>query len=112
MAIILRDILVTIDEADYTFANPLDLTNDASPSEIIGRAELEHRSDRIYASLYLEKDDTAYLDTYPKVIVDDTRKIIQSVALISNSNKDIRIERIKDQELFQSSSGAGNAEMA
>jgi hypothetical protein len=109
MAIVLRDILVTIEEGNHRFNNPVTLTNEAS--DTIGYAELEHRSDRLYASLHLEKDDTEYLDAYPKVVVNEAGTSIQSIVLSQHPNEDIRIEKIKDQELFQSSSGADHADM-
>ena len=109
MAITLSDILITINEADYGFTNPVKLTNETS--EVIGYAELEYRSDRIYATLHLEKDDTAYLNAFPEIVVNANNKSIESIVLSEQPNKDLPIERIKDQELFQSSSGADHADM-
>lgn len=109
MAITLSDILVTINEADYGFTNPVKLANAAT--EVIGHAELEYRSDRIYATLHLETDYAAYLDAFPEIVVNTNNKLIESIVLSEQPNKDVRIERIKDQELFQSSSGADYADM-
>lgn len=111
MAIVLSDILVAINGAEYSFDKTVEVMNDASPAAVVGYASLEHRSDQLYATLHLEKDETAYLDKYPIISFDTTNKIVLSIILSAAPNEDVRIERIKDQELFQSSSGADHAEM-
>lgn len=111
MAIVLRDILVAIDCADYSFEKTVEVTNDIMPAEVIGYASLEHRSDRVYATLHLDKNETAYVDSYPIATFNTRDKTILSIVLSGSPNEDLRIEKIKDQELFQSSPGAGHAEM-
>jgi hypothetical protein len=76
MAIVLRDILIDINHADFQFENPLPIANDANQN--IGHAELEHRSDRIYASLYLQGDDS-YTECFPKAKFDSNNKVITSI---------------------------------
>lgn len=109
MAIVLNDILVGISRADCSFKNPVALV--AETGSPIGSATLEHRSDRIYATLEIEDAGKPYTEYYPKAEIDIAQNIINSIMLSPDPNSDERIERIMDQELFQSSPGAANAEM-
>ena len=108
MPIILRDILVDINHADFQFENPLPLVNDANQN--IGYAKLEHRSDRIYASLYLNADES-FTECFPKANFDSNKKVITSITLSTIPNEDVRIEKVIDQEMFQASAGADNADL-
>ena len=108
MAIVLRDILIDINHADFQFENPLPIANDANQN--IGHAELEHRSHRIYASLYLKADDSL-TECFPKANFDSNRKVITSISLSTIPNEDVRIEKVIDQEMFQASAGADNADL-
>ena len=108
MPITLRDILIDIEHSDFRFENPVPLTDDKG--QHIGHAELEHRSDRIYAVLYFDGEDS-FVESYPTAVINFDDKIITSILLSSNPNKDTRIEKVIDQELFQASAGAGNADL-
>ena len=108
MAIVLRDILIDINHSDFQYKNPVPLNDDGQES--IGHAELEHRSDRIYASIYIDTNGSL-TELYPKAIVDGNEKLITSIILSHSPNEDLRIERLVDQEIFQASAGADNAEL-
>ena len=109
MAIVLNDILVEINHADYSFENPVPLITENSSSGPVGYAELERRSDRIYATLHIEDETKPYTEYYLKADMDPGKEKIVSLHFTPNPNEDIRIERIMNQELFQSSAGADNA---
>ena len=111
MVLVLRDILVELNHADGNFENPVRLVTASHPSKPIGHAELEHKSDRIYATLYIEDDAEKYTDCFPKVEMDASGKKIIALSLSKKPNDDLRIETVIDQELFQSLAGADNAEL-
>ena len=111
MSLVLRDILVELNCSNCHFANPVRLVAESNSSASIGYADLEHRSGGIYATLYIENDAETYADCFPKAEVDANSNKIVLLSLSKNPNKDLRIETVMDQELFQSSAGADNAEL-
>lgn len=106
MAMILKDILVDIKHADFLFDNPLTLMDEKG--DTIGYAELLHRSNQLYATLYIDADE-GYTDRYPKAVIEGDK--ISSIVLSVTENKDVRIEKVSDQEIIHSSAGAENADM-
>ena len=59
----------------------------------------------------IEEETNHYIEYYPDFQYDSAGKSIIAVNLLAHPNKDPRIEKITNQELFQSSSGASNTEM-
>jgi len=55
--------------------------------------------------------DDSFTECFPKANFDSNRKVNTSITLSTIPNKDVRIEKIIDQEMFQASSGADNAEL-
>jgi len=71
---------------------------------------LEHYSDRLYTSLYLDGDES-FSECFPKANFDSNKKVITSITLSTIPNEDVRIEKVIDQEMFQASAGADNADL-